>query len=396
LLISSSANAGRLPLGPATAESLVDPALLLQYQGRLLDPVTGGPKPDGSYQMILRLYDAASGGSLLWSETKDVTVMDGLFTTFLGDTTALDLSDFDGQPLWLSVTVGADPEATPRQRVAHVAYALHAEDADTVDGQEATEFAAVAHNHAAADITSGALDYGRFSAYGDLQAEGKIGSGSGQVAAGGHDHDAGDIASGALSTDRFSAHHDLQAEGKIGSSADQVAVGNHTHDGRYYTETESDSRFVNDNSNEVGNADVANGALSASKIAGTAWTSSNDGANSGLDADRLDGYQASSFAGASHSHSGLPVAFAFIGSDGEVDSGTSNVSSVWNGSLDRYEITISGHSYFWTSYVTVVTPSSTCGTAVAGTGSISGRLTVQFSSSSGSKQCAFQFVTFRP
>ena len=245
LLISPSANAGRLPLGQTWVESLADPRLVLQYQGRLLDPSTGSPKPDGSYHMLLSLYDAATGGSVVWSEIKDVAVNDGLFTTFLGETVPLELSGFDGQPLWLSVTVGADPEATPRQRVAHVAYALHAEDADTVDGRQAADFAASSHDHAAGDISSGTLDSARFSAYDDLSTESRIGSGGSQVAAGNHGHNAADIASGTLATARFSAYDDLAAEGKIGSASGQVAAGGHSHDTRYYTESESDSRYVN-------------------------------------------------------------------------------------------------------------------------------------------------------
>ena len=245
LLISPSANAGRLPRGQTWVESVADPRLVLQYQGRLLDPGTGSPKPDGSYHMIVSLYDAAIGGSIVWSETKNVTVNGGLFSTLLGDTVLLDLSDFDGQPLWLSVTVGADPAATPRLRVTHVAYALHAEDADTVDGRQATDFAASSHDHSAADISSGTLNVARFSAYGDLAAESKIGSGGSQVAAGDHGHSAADISSGTLNAARFSAYDDLGAEGKIGSANDQVAGGAHSHDTRYYTESEADSRYVN-------------------------------------------------------------------------------------------------------------------------------------------------------
>lgn len=58
-----------------------------------------------------------------------------------------------------------------------------------------------------------------------------------------HTHDASDIVSGTLSTDRFSAYSDLVAENKIGTGSDQVAAGNHIHDDRYYTESESNSLF---------------------------------------------------------------------------------------------------------------------------------------------------------
>lgn len=49
-------------------------------------------------------------------------------------------------------------------------------------------FATTSHEHAATDITSATLDTDRFSAYSDLAAEAKIGTGSSQVAAGDHDH----------------------------------------------------------------------------------------------------------------------------------------------------------------------------------------------------------------
>ena len=104
------------------AVSAVSP--LLQYQGRLSDPSTGDAVADDTYSMVFSLYDVASGGSPLWTETKDVAVQGGLFSTALGDATALDTGLFNGQALWLGVAVGADAEATPRQQVLPVAYAL--------------------------------------------------------------------------------------------------------------------------------------------------------------------------------------------------------------------------------------------------------------------------------
>jgi hypothetical protein len=106
----------------AGVASVVSP--LLQYQGRLTDPISGEQVVDGAYSMTFRLYNVDGGGSPLWTETKDVTVQGGLFSTALGDTTALDTGLFDGQALWLGIKVGADAEATPRQQVLPVAYAL--------------------------------------------------------------------------------------------------------------------------------------------------------------------------------------------------------------------------------------------------------------------------------
>jgi hypothetical protein len=281
LLVSRGANADHPVQGQTSTEGQLQFTPVLHYQGRLLDPATKNPKPDGTYRMIFTLYDAPTGGTVLWSETKDVSVTNGLFSTLLGDTTPLDQSDFDGRALWLGVTVGADPEATPRQRVAYAAYSLRANDADTVDGQHAAAFAATSHSHSGADIRSGTVAEARIDAA--IARDSEImptvlsadGAGSGldadlldgqqasAFAAVSHSHSAADITSGTLSRDRFSAYDDLVAEDKIGSGRSQVAAGAHDHDDRYYTESESDSRYVN------ASGDTMSGVLTVPRVAYT-------------------------------------------------------------------------------------------------------------------------------
>jgi hypothetical protein len=108
---------------------------VVNYQGRLVDPTTGAPKADGSYSMTFRIYDAATLGTTLWTEIKDITVSKGLFSTLLGDVTALPATVFDGNDRWLGVKVGADAEATPRMRLAFVPYATWAINAAALGGQ---------------------------------------------------------------------------------------------------------------------------------------------------------------------------------------------------------------------------------------------------------------------
>lgn len=67
---------------------------------------------------------------------------------------------------------------------------LAADDVQEAIAELDTEKAAVSHEHGAGDITSGVISNDRFSAYGDLVAETKIGTGAAQVAAGDHNHDA--------------------------------------------------------------------------------------------------------------------------------------------------------------------------------------------------------------
>jgi len=120
---------------------------VIPYQGRLLDPSTGEPKADGTYAMTFRIYDAASSGNILWTETKDVGVSQGLFFTYLGDVTGLNPAFFDGGDRWLGVKVEADAETTPHMRLGFAPYAFWSVNADTLDGQDSSAFAPASHNH---------------------------------------------------------------------------------------------------------------------------------------------------------------------------------------------------------------------------------------------------------
>jgi hypothetical protein len=158
---------------------------LLQYQGRLADPATGEPVPDGTYTMVLRLYANASGGSPLWTEAKDVTVQDGLFSTVLGDTTPLSQDLFDGRSLWLGVKVGADPEAAPRQQILPVAYALSLLPGAVIDGNLTVKGMInnpnIVTNYEFDDHVYGGMHYGRALAFGTIDENCTIYASSGNI-----------------------------------------------------------------------------------------------------------------------------------------------------------------------------------------------------------------------
>lgn len=73
-----------------------------------------------------------------------------------------------------------------------------------------------------------------------------------------------------------------------------------------------------------------------------------------------------------------PIALGFINSAGTVMSGTGNFTCTWSAAYSRYEITISGESYYYSSYTTVVTPSAYGFKQLWFTGSVSGDLLVYF------------------
>ncbi len=102
----------------------------LNYQGYLSTP-TGAPA-NTPQTLIVRIYDAASGGNLLFTEThSSVTMTNGIFNILLGSVDELDLK-FNAQ-YYLGITVGTDPEMSPRQPLAASPYAIRAATADSAE-----------------------------------------------------------------------------------------------------------------------------------------------------------------------------------------------------------------------------------------------------------------------
>lgn len=133
----------------------------MNFQGRLTDS-TGNIKPNGSYNMKLRLYTVSSGGSTVWTEdrlvsaSQGVTVTNGLFSIKLGDITTLPASLFASGELYLEVELPTPATATssspswtegamtPRNQMATSAYAYNAE---TLDGLDSAAFAQLDQNN---------------------------------------------------------------------------------------------------------------------------------------------------------------------------------------------------------------------------------------------------------
>ena len=115
-------------LGTApTASSAPTVPNLLTEQGRLLD--TSGNPVMGTATLVFTLYDAATAGNVLWTETQMTTLDGGYFSTQLGQVTAIPTTAFNGSARYLGVSVNGDPEMTPRQTVASTPYALVADNA---------------------------------------------------------------------------------------------------------------------------------------------------------------------------------------------------------------------------------------------------------------------------
>jgi hypothetical protein len=128
----------------------------INYQGRLVDGVTGEPLV-GPGDLTFRLYDAPMGGDTLWTESQTVSAdSSGVFSCLLGARKPVTVSF--GAETWLEVEVNGEV-LQPRRELASVPYAFmaqealdavhatHASDADSLDGRDAGAFAEASHNH---------------------------------------------------------------------------------------------------------------------------------------------------------------------------------------------------------------------------------------------------------
>ncbi len=126
--------------GTASAQA---PAYI-PVQGTLLD--SEGIPIDSDVDISFSIYELASGGMPVWTETQyDVPVIDGLFTVYLGDYSQLDLGIFaEHGELYLAVAIGSGAEMKPRLQFGSTpfaAYAEHAGEATTIGGMTIADLA---------------------------------------------------------------------------------------------------------------------------------------------------------------------------------------------------------------------------------------------------------------
>lgn len=108
----------------------------VNFQGVLLDD-TGAPV-SGSVNFGFALFDAATGGTGLWSENQaGVAVTDGMYSVALGSVTPLTAGILGAGAIYLEISVEGEI-LSPRQRLLAVPYALTTAEAENVAGTPGT------------------------------------------------------------------------------------------------------------------------------------------------------------------------------------------------------------------------------------------------------------------
>lgn len=143
-----------LGIAVATPTALAAVPSTLNYQGQLGN--AAGAQVNGAVSITFALYDVATGGTAVWSETQSVTVNNGLYYVTLGQTTALTPSLF-GVPLFLGIKVGTDAEMTPRTPLNSSATALRAQVAESLNCTNCVTATQIAGSAIASAIPAGSI-----------------------------------------------------------------------------------------------------------------------------------------------------------------------------------------------------------------------------------------------
>ena len=104
----------------------------ISFQGVLTD-AQGNLVPDGNHELSLTLFDAATNGNALFTETQTVPVVNGIFNAIIGSVTALPASLSFDRAYFLGVRVNGGSELSPRTPLTAVPYALRAERASVAE-----------------------------------------------------------------------------------------------------------------------------------------------------------------------------------------------------------------------------------------------------------------------
>lgn len=199
-----------------------------------------GAALDGLHAIDIKLFRVATGGTALFGEQQKAVSFDqGNFSVMVGKANTLDLAKLSAAtPLFLELAIDGDV-IQPRFEVGSVPYAgfaLASGDAQTLAGKVPADFAPADHSHAWSELSgvpTGFADGEDADAFGKLSCAAnerpqKVGTAWDCTTV-----NATEITTGTLSTSVYSAYGDLEDEGRLDGSAASDVLTRAVGDSRY-------------------------------------------------------------------------------------------------------------------------------------------------------------------
>jgi len=107
---------------------------LINYQGKILDD--NGLPINGVLNISFKIYDTEVNGTVLWNETQNVTVIEGVFNVLLGSVETFSNTLFNDAERYLAIQIEGEIEIADRSRLVSTPYTINAQKLNGKDDEE--------------------------------------------------------------------------------------------------------------------------------------------------------------------------------------------------------------------------------------------------------------------
>lgn len=107
---------------------------LINYQGKIIDD-DGLPIND-EMNVTFKIYDSEMNGNILWNETQNVIITDGVFNVLLGSVEDFSDSLFNENERYLAIQIEGESEIAERSRLVSTPYSINAQQLNGKDDEE--------------------------------------------------------------------------------------------------------------------------------------------------------------------------------------------------------------------------------------------------------------------
>ena len=107
---------------------------LVNYQGKIIDD--NGLPINSTVNITFRIYSSETLGDIVWQETQNVVITDGVFNVLLGSVTAFSDTLFNEIERYLTIQIQGEDEIADRSRLVSTPYTINAAKLNGKDDEE--------------------------------------------------------------------------------------------------------------------------------------------------------------------------------------------------------------------------------------------------------------------